>query len=225
LPRAADKPLLRRRILVVDDQPSIRGVLELALSAAGAEVWGAADGPMALASLESARPELILLDIAMPDMNGWQVLDRLRSLSTTAQIPVVIQTSAEDHASFERARRQGVAAWVSKPFRLGDVVETCRRILDGARPLQGQDGRAEERGDGVQVRDPQGRLLAVGRLLDRDGRGAQVELEGVLSVSQRVVLTVRGQQGPLQLEAEVRWVRPAGGRFEHGFSFLPAPPA
>lgn len=209
-------PLQRRRILIVDDQPSIRGVLEVALSEAGAEVWSAPDGATALASLDTALPDLILLDLAMPRMSGWQVIERLRASPRTAPTPVVLQTSAADYASFDRARRQGVAAFISKPFRLSEVVETCRRILDGARPLQGR-GEPAETGPRVQVRDLQGNLLAIGRLLDRAPGGAQGELETTLSLSQRVVLTFSDETGLTSLEAEVRWITRVGTRYHHGF--------
>lgn len=215
MPKAEAGPLTRRRILIVDDQPSILALLEIALSEAGAEVRSAADGPAALASLEPALPDLILLDLAMPAMDGWQVIDRLMASARTAAIPVVLQTSAVDFTSFDRARRRGVAAFISKPFRLNDVVETCRRILDGARPLQ---GRAAEPDDApvVQVQDSQGNLLSTGRLLEQTERGAQAELERPLELAQRVVLAIQGPDGGKTLEAEVRWVTRAGERFQHG---------
>lgn len=212
-------PLVRRRILVVDDQPSIRGVLEVALSEAGADVWSAPDGPAALASLESSLPDLILLDLVMPVMNGWQVLDRLMASKRTATIPVVLQTSAADFTSFDRARRRGVAAFISKPFRLNEVVETCRRILDGARPLQGRPEILED-APAVQVRDAKGNLLAMGRLLDLADRGAQAELESPLSLAQRVLLTVHQPTGVVTLQAEVRWVSRVGELYHHGLFLL-----
>ena len=88
MPNAGAGPLGRRHILIVDDQPSILGLLEVALSQAGAEVRSTADGPEALATLESALPDLILLDLAMPAMDGWQVIDRLMASASTAAIPV-----------------------------------------------------------------------------------------------------------------------------------------
>lgn len=214
-----DAPLSGRRILVVDDQPSIRGILETALSEAGADVWCVGDGPTAITLLDSANPDLILLDLAMPGMNGWQVLEALSGKPRTAGIPVVLETSAEDFPSFQRARKHGVAAFVNKPFRLVEVVETCRRILEGARPLQGR----HERGDAtppIQMRDAEDNLVALGWLLNMDGRGAQVELEVALEPGRR--LTLVAQDGPqvTTRQAEVRWVNPVGGRFHHGLVFI-----
>lgn len=215
MPKDPAGPLTQRQILIVDDQPSIRGVLEVALSEAGAEVWSAPDGPAALASLESALTDLILLDLVMPEMDGWHVIDRLLASSRTSAIPVVLQTSAVDFTSFDRARRRGVAAFISKPFRLNEVVETCRRILDGARPLQGRTARSDD-APAVQVRDAQGNLLSMGRLLDLADRGAQAELESPLELAQHVLLTVHEPAGILTLEAEVRWVTRVGERYHHG---------
>ena len=215
MPQDRAGPLARRQILIVDDQASIRGLLETALSEAGAEVWSAPDGPAALASLESALPDLILLDLSMPAMDGWQVIDRLIASKRTSEIPVVLQTSAVDFTSFDRARRRGVAAFISKPFRLHELVETCRRILDGARPLQGRSTPLDA-APAVQVRDAQGNLLSMGRLLDLADRGAQAELESPLELAQHVVLTVHEPTGLVTLQAEVRWVTRSGDRYHHG---------
>ena len=214
----ADEPraLASRRILVVDDQPPIRKLLETGLGEDGAEVWTAADGRAALALLESLEPELVLLDLTMPGMTGWEVLESLRA-SRHSRLPVVLQTSADDFHSFERARRLDVAAFVSKPFRLGEVVETCRRVLDGAVPLKGHPAR----GGGlplVQLRDAAGTLLSTGRLLDLAPRGAQVDIDRPLTPGQQVILTVQVAEGPLECAAEVRWVTQAGGGFQHGLA-------
>jgi len=214
-----DTPLAGRKILVVDDQPSIRSILEMALSEAGADVWCVPDGPTAITLLETANPELILLDLAMPGMNGWQVLEALSGEPRTAGIPVVLETSAEDFPSFERARRHGVAAFVNKPFRLAEVVETCRRILQGARPLQGR----HEGGDAtppIQLRDAEDNLIALGWLLNMDARGAQVDLESPLEPGRRLTLVMQDGAQITTRPAEVRWVKPVGGRYHHGLVFL-----
>ena len=214
----AQRPLHARKILVVDDQASIRDVLETALEEAGADVWCVPDGPAALVLLQSAAPELILLDLAMPGMNGWQVLEALSGTPRTAGIPVVLQTSAEDFPSFQRARQHGVAAFVSKPFRLAEVVETCRRILDGARPLQGRHEPAVPTPP-VQMRDAEDNLVAFGWLLGIDERGAQVDLEAPLDVRRRLTLVMEEGDEITTRPAEVRWVKAVAGRFHHGLAF------
>ena len=212
-------PLASRRILVVDDQPNIREVLQDALSEAGADVGTAPDGPTALASLSSLKPDLILLDLSMPGMSGWQVLEALSQRPETASIPVVLQTSAEDFRSFDHARKQGVAAFISKPFRLGEVVETCRRIVAGARPLQGRAVQQAEDAPAV-VRSPDGTLLTVGRIVELGSGGAQVDLDRALRPSQRIHLTLEGPNGPREQAAEIRWIALVDGRYHHGLAFV-----
>jgi CheY-like chemotaxis protein len=214
----APLPLASRRILIVDDQASIRSVLRAALAEAGAELTEAEGGEAALQSAKAHTPELILLDLAMPGMNGWQVLEALRAAPETAAVPVILETSSGDFPSYEQARRYAVAAFISKPFRLADVVETCRRVIGGARPLLGklQD---EPPPASVQVRDAQGRLIAVGTLVDADAGGAQIELDSALGQGQHIALTVLGSAGPERHEAEVRWVSQAERRFVHGLRF------
>jgi len=214
-----DTPLTGRRILVVDDQPSIRGILETALSDAGADVWCVPDGPTAITLLETASPELILLDLAMPGMNGWQVLEALSGQPRTASIPVVLETSTEDFPSFQRASRHGVAAFVNKPFRLAEVVETCRRILQGARPLQGRHEGGETTPP-IQMRDAEDNLIALGWLLDMDARGAQVDLESSLETGRRLTLVMQEGAQITTRPVEVRWVNSVGGRYHHGLVFL-----
>jgi CheY-like chemotaxis protein len=211
------RPLASRRILVVDDQPSIRRLLETGLGAAGAEVSTAADGCAALAELESLTPDLILLDLTMPGMTGWQVLEALRARGRQPPVPVILQTSADDFHSYDRARQLDVAAFISKPFRLGEVVETCRRVIQGAVPLKGRPARGAGL-PAVQLRDAQGTVLSTGRLLDLAPRGAQVDVDRPLSPGQIVILAVEIEEGPLVCEAEVRWVSQAGGGFQHGLA-------
>ena len=213
------QPLASRRILIVDDQPSIRGVLEVALQEAGAEVWTAPDGRLALDLLSSNVPDLILLDLSMPNMDGWEVIEAIRTLPRVSGIPVILETSSEDYPSFDRAKKLGVAAFISKPFRLVELIETCRRTIDGARPLQGKLSGPEAKGSPIQLLDIGGNVFATGWLLDRDATGAQIDLGAPLSLSQSVRLSLQGRNGVETLEAEVRWVTRAGDRYHHGLLF------
>ena len=215
--RTASSPLASRRILVVDDTATIRALLEAALTDAGAVTSLAEDGEAALRAVETATPDLILLDLVMPRLDGWGVIERLRRSPRTAAIPVILQTSAEDYPSFDRARRDGVAAFISKPFRLHEVIETCRRVFAGARPLQG--ATAPDRGlREVEVRRQDGILLMRAELTDLDAEGAQLELAAPLPLGELVLL------GPLEpgqpaIQAEVRWVTCLGSQYSAGLLF------
>lgn len=216
----ADLPLSSRRILVVDDQASIRGLLHIALTEAGADVSTASGGADAITMVGVSPPDLILLDLAMPGMTGWQVLEALKASRKTAGIPVVLQTSAEDFASFDKARKLSVAAFVSKPFRLSEVIETCRRILGGARPLQGRPQAAPDAAR-VEIRDSSDNVLSEGTLMDMATRGAQVDLERPLVVGQRATLVVHeGPHTGSHHDAEIRWITQVDGRYQHGLRFV-----
>jgi CheY-like chemotaxis protein len=184
----------------------------------GATVWTAPEGGTALQLLETLEPELILLDLSMPGVTGWDVLEALRASGRHPNVAVVLQTSADDFPSFDRAKRLGVAAFISKPFRLGEVIETCRRVLEGAVPLQGRPprGGALPR---VELRDAAGAVLCTGRLIDLGPRGAQVDVDRPLTPGQQVILNVQVSEAPLECAAEVRWVAHAGAGFQHGLAF------
>ncbi len=211
-------PLASRHIMVVDDESSILDMLEAALTGAGARVTTAVDGNTALVACVNDPPDLILLDVKMPGMDGWDFLERLAGAPRTARIPVAFETCVEDFVSFDKARREGVAAFISKPFRVAEVVETCRRILSGSRPLQGTPTPDDE-SPSVQIRDADGNLVAFGFLLDIDDRGAQVDASSPLPLGQSIQLELK--QPDRTVEAEVRWVTAVGGRYQHGLVLRP----
>jgi CheY-like chemotaxis protein len=110
----------RRRILVVDDDASIRSFVQQALGDAGYEVALAANGEQALESVDAAAPHLILLDVRMPGVDGWQVLDALRSAAGD-QTPVVVMTA--EYSGQERALASGAQGYLAKPFELDDLLD------------------------------------------------------------------------------------------------------
>jgi len=194
-------------------------VLQVALEEAGADVWTAGDGPSALVILESALPDLVLLDLVMPGMDGWEVVRELKANHRTSHLPVILETSAQDYPSYAAARKEGIAAFLGKPFRLNEVIETCRRVVDGARPMQGKPSREEEgHAPEVQVRDPAGYLIGIGRLLDLAPRGAQIEMDKPLAQTVPYSVTLTEAEGGRVVTGDVRWVRKVGDRFHHGFS-------
>ena len=117
------------RVLVVDDEPDTRRLLLERLALAGFEVSGAADGTAALESVRSLRPALVLLDLMMPGMDGWEVLRQLRAEPATVDLPVIVLTGrdlAEDRETGEELR---VIDVMSKPFDLGHLVEEIEHAL------------------------------------------------------------------------------------------------
>ena len=118
LPEADSPP----HVLVVDDDPGIRGFLQAILQAEGYSVSTANDGREALARIAEREPHLLLLDLSMPVMNGWEVHDRLRAMSS--HIPVVFMTAGL--SARVEAEARGVAGYLAKPFEVDEML----RIVD-----------------------------------------------------------------------------------------------
>ena len=121
---------MAHRLMVVEDEPENRLFIGLLLRTEGFEVLEAEDGPTALAMLErDAPPDLILLDVMMPGLNGWQVFERLRESPRWRSIPVVMLTALAQRSDVERAVEMGVGGYVTKPFEPADLLHTIDKML------------------------------------------------------------------------------------------------
>jgi CheY-like chemotaxis protein len=105
-----------RRVLVVDDESDIRMSVGLALRLAGYEVLEAASGEQAVREVVEQSPDAVLLDLRLPDIDGWTVLVRLEELGRFPQVPVVIGSADAAPASRQRALAAGCAGYLVKPF-------------------------------------------------------------------------------------------------------------
>jgi DNA-binding response OmpR family regulator len=113
-------------VLVIDDEHSIRLVCRVNLAAAGMEVLEAADGRAGIELALSERPDLVLLDVMMPDIDGWTVARELRADEHTREIPIVFLTARADAADRRMGEELGGVGYVVKPFDpvgIGDLVE------------------------------------------------------------------------------------------------------
>ena len=117
-------------VLVVDDEPAIRSVLRLILLAEGYDVVAAASGEEALACLAQQSPAVVLLDLRLPGMSGWQLHDQLRQAAP--QLPVVYMTAGR-HVQQEASSHQA-AGYLAKPFDVDSVVDTVARFLPHPAP-------------------------------------------------------------------------------------------
>ncbi len=111
------------RVLIVEDDPDLLVVLRVNLASAGLEPILAGDGRTAITRIMSERPEVVVLDVMLPGVDGWQVLEELHALGDPA--PVVVCSAKKNPDDIERARRMGAVGYVVKPFdieRLVDVV-------------------------------------------------------------------------------------------------------
>jgi len=114
------------KILVVDDERSIRRFLGQVLAAHGAEVLEASTGREAVAAAASTRPDLIILDLGLPDLDGHGVLERLREWS---DIPIVVLSVREAEAEKIAALDGGAVDYVTKPFGTGELLARLRSVL------------------------------------------------------------------------------------------------
>lgn len=117
------------RVLVVEDSAVIRRLIEVCLRPASVEILMREDGPTGLAAARSEDPDLLVLDIGLPEMDGWQVLDELRKDPATQRLPVLVLTAHAEEESRKRADEGGADAFVTKPFQPNDFRQEVLRLL------------------------------------------------------------------------------------------------
>jgi diguanylate cyclase (GGDEF)-like protein len=120
-------------VLVVDDDRSTRNALRHALQRGGFRVEEAGDGIQALALLEHLRPDVILMDAMMPELDGFATCAKLQEIPQTREIPVLMITALEDNRSIERAFMAGASDYIPKPINFSVVQQRVRRLVDANR--------------------------------------------------------------------------------------------
>jgi putative two-component system response regulator len=118
-----------RRILVVDDDPTVGAALEHILQHEGYQVSRARDGRGALAAIADRLPDLILLDLNMPRMGGFEVCQRVKRDPTTSLLPIIIVTGESEFDARIQAWEVGADDFLSKPFQVVEVLARCRSLL------------------------------------------------------------------------------------------------
>jgi DNA-binding response OmpR family regulator len=117
------------RVLVVDDEPDVLLLCRLNLEQLGHEVIEAPNGQVALELVRERDPDLIVLDLMLPGIDGYDVLQRLRTEVASATIPVLVLTAKSLQADRDRTRELGAAAFVTKPFLPDELCATVERVL------------------------------------------------------------------------------------------------
>ncbi len=118
----------KKRVLVVDDEPRLRAFVEIKLRLSGYEVIMAASGQEALDLVQSENPDIMLLDIIMPGMNGFEVLRRLH---TFRELPVIALSANPDTAN--EAMSLGANAFIAKPFDPDELVRKIRELTNSGK--------------------------------------------------------------------------------------------
>jgi DNA-binding response OmpR family regulator len=121
------------RILVVDDEKSIRLICRLNLQTVGFDTLEAGDGATALELARAERPDLVLLDIMLPEVDGWAVAEELAADPRTREIPILFLTARSEPTDMSRGHELGGVGYVTKPFDPVALTDTVSEVLERAR--------------------------------------------------------------------------------------------
>jgi DNA-binding response OmpR family regulator len=121
---------MKRKILLVEDEKGIAMALRYTLGGAGYEVIHAGDGMTGLEYALSRQPDLVLLDLVLPKINGFLVLEGLKQNDDTRNIPVFVTSARAEEADIRRARRLGADEYLVKPFRTSELLLLLEEYLE-----------------------------------------------------------------------------------------------
>lgn len=120
------------KVLIADDDPVILRLLEVNFSLEGFDVDTAERGEAVLERAAQRRPDLVILDVMMPGMDGWEVCERLKDSPGTADVPIVFLSARTQEHDRERGRKLGVSAYVTKPFDPEELIRLAKSLVAGA---------------------------------------------------------------------------------------------
>ncbi len=124
---------MAQRVLVVDDHPPTRDLVRSAIEALGVQVSTAENGAEALLSVSRDTPDLIILDVMMPVMDGFQTLQVLQQSEETKEIPIIMLTAKSSDRDVAHGWRWGVTSYLTKPFSIDSLVALVRRVLENTK--------------------------------------------------------------------------------------------
>ena len=119
------------KILIVEDEPEIRATVRLRFQKNDYEVVTACNGVEGFDKALSERPDIILLDVMMPQMTGIEMLEKLRKTPEGWDVPVIMLTASSDSSDIKRAMASNIEDYIVKPFDLGDVMKKVKKALEG----------------------------------------------------------------------------------------------
>ena len=119
------------RVLAIDDSRTIRNLLRNCLEGAGFDFHSACDGVEGVEIFEDVDPDVVITDINMPRMDGFGVIEALRSGPAKTNVPIIVLTTESSDGLKARARAAGATGWIVKPFDDGSLVSVVRRLTGG----------------------------------------------------------------------------------------------
>ena len=124
------------KILVVDDEPTIVRLMEFILARQGHEMIVAVNGEEALEKIKSQHPDLVLLDIMMPRIDGYEVAQRLRADPATAELPIIMLSAKAQDEDIRKGVEVGVDEYITKPFTPDHLVQVVAKHLDRLQKIE-----------------------------------------------------------------------------------------
>ncbi len=119
----------RKKILIVDDERLTRAVLQHNVILAGYDVIVASNGREAMQKIQEVTPDLIVVDLVMPDMNGFEMLRRIRSNKETMQTPVIVVSALQSQTDIEEAKSSGADDYLTKPIKPEEFIKHVKKYL------------------------------------------------------------------------------------------------
>jgi DNA-binding response OmpR family regulator len=119
----------KKKILIVEDEESLLKLESILLTSKGYDVRGVPNGRAALDAIAEEKPDLVLLDIMLPEIDGFEVCRRIKADAATRDIPVVMLTAKKTRDDMAKGEKAGADWYITKPFKSAMVIETIQRFL------------------------------------------------------------------------------------------------
>jgi len=149
-----DQP--KRRVLIVDDEPSVVKLVTKCMELAGFEVVVAMDGQAALTKVREHNPDVVILDVMLPKLNGFEVCSLLKQNSHYQHIPIIMFTALMEEQDYWKGMACGADAYLSKPFSIDALEQLVKRLIEALRPNLSSEhkGSAAQRVEHLPPSDP-----------------------------------------------------------------------
>jgi len=206
-----------KRVLIVDDEEDVRVMISRLLERLGCTVEAVGHGDDAVIAVQARRPDLMVLDLAMPGVDGWTVIERLIPIGPP---PIIVLAPRSDNPN-DGPFQDCIVGFLFKPIHYGELAAACKRVLTAKQPsAQVLERRRHPRRRlivDVTLLSQDGNPVVVGKLVDLSARGLQMEMDAQLGAGDpvRVMLHVPGPNAQLVLDGKILWRNAA----EHGFAY------
>lgn len=121
----------KKKVLLVDDSNTVLLMQQMMLRDGGYEVVTAKNGIEAVEKARAERPDLILLDVVMPEMNGFEACRRIREMEAMKSVPIIMVTTRSEEMNVRTGYESGCSAYITKPFKSAELLSKLRRFLEG----------------------------------------------------------------------------------------------